>query len=585
MSSNGPAVLQLDFDAFYALAVYHYDPEDQGETGFKEGDVLRIVGENEFGWWLGQNTKGELGWVPSNFFKVVDESTVDTAAFDATTKFLRKTKSRKELNQVKNNEVYIPARMPTDDEVRVEIGKARERSQSRGDEEKRKVALDIERELEKQRVEKEKEAERQRIEQEAKEKELEKQRIEAERAEAQRKLKIQRAEDEKERILAEAREAERLERERRLQKEREIAEEMEKDRLAILAEKERQKEQEKARIDAEKKRAKELELEKEAEFERRKEKEREIQKEKSALRNSEVPIPSIGKSRSPNRSIVGKNQEDIKQDSTGKGFNFGKLFGKGKGNDEDEVKVLPLHGQSEHMNTDSILRSNSISQSYSCSATVMPASPTQEFCPLCSKSLLANTGVQVRVAALDYQMIHMSCFKCFACQKSLTGEEEPKSIGKKLYCSDHFNELSSPLGAVVCARCSKPVIGSLLRAMGKSWHRECFQCSECSKLISLDRKFHRLPSDVPACADCYAAKHAPTCSSCSQPITTGLVVRVLEKKFHQECFVCPIGNHPMSTASPLRLVNGILCCTVHAGDLLLRLEAESTAKAANKDAQ
>lgn len=51
------------------MARFEYIAEDEGEASVMKGEILDIVGENEFGWWLGQKDSGELGWVPSNFFK------------------------------------------------------------------------------------------------------------------------------------------------------------------------------------------------------------------------------------------------------------------------------------------------------------------------------------------------------------------------------------------------------------------------------------------------------------------------------------------------------------------------------------
>ena len=60
-------VAQKDFLPFYCRASFEYTAEDQGELGFKEGQILKIIGENEFGWWLAQNGQGEVGWAPSNY--------------------------------------------------------------------------------------------------------------------------------------------------------------------------------------------------------------------------------------------------------------------------------------------------------------------------------------------------------------------------------------------------------------------------------------------------------------------------------------------------------------------------------------
>lgn len=49
---------------------YNASPDDANELSFKKGEMLRV--ENTIGnWWLGRNSKGEVGMCPSNYLEIV----------------------------------------------------------------------------------------------------------------------------------------------------------------------------------------------------------------------------------------------------------------------------------------------------------------------------------------------------------------------------------------------------------------------------------------------------------------------------------------------------------------------------------
>lgn len=49
---------------------YNASPDDANELSFKRGEMLRV--ENTLGnWWLGRNSRGEVGMCPSNYLEIV----------------------------------------------------------------------------------------------------------------------------------------------------------------------------------------------------------------------------------------------------------------------------------------------------------------------------------------------------------------------------------------------------------------------------------------------------------------------------------------------------------------------------------
>lgn len=45
--------------------------EDNKEIKLHKGEILHIVHKDESGWWCAKNSEGEIGWVPSNFLKLM----------------------------------------------------------------------------------------------------------------------------------------------------------------------------------------------------------------------------------------------------------------------------------------------------------------------------------------------------------------------------------------------------------------------------------------------------------------------------------------------------------------------------------
>jgi son of sevenless-like protein len=52
-------------------AFYDYYPDDKVSLSFNEGDVIRVFGQLESGWWDGA-LNGVRGWFPSNYCQFVE---------------------------------------------------------------------------------------------------------------------------------------------------------------------------------------------------------------------------------------------------------------------------------------------------------------------------------------------------------------------------------------------------------------------------------------------------------------------------------------------------------------------------------
>uniref|UniRef100_A0A2C9JGX1 PDZ and LIM domain protein Zasp n=1 Tax=Biomphalaria glabrata TaxID=6526 RepID=A0A2C9JGX1_BIOGL len=105
--------------------------------------------------------------------------------------------------------------------------------------------------------------------------------------------------------------------------------------------------------------------------------------------------------------------------------------------------------------------------------------------------------------------------------------------GGFLYCERDYANYFAPH----CDRCGKAVIGECLTALNKSYHPECFTCTQCRQPIG-GTKFHIEDGKFYCEAD-WAAMFQTMCSGCNFPIEPGdRWVEALGKNFHSECFNC-----------------------------------------------
>ncbi|XP_077457796.1 PDZ and LIM domain protein 5a isoform X2 [Stigmatopora argus] len=94
----------------------------------------------------------------------------------------------------------------------------------------------------------------------------------------------------------------------------------------------------------------------------------------------------------------------------------------------------------------------------------------------------------------------------------------------------------------MCAHCNKVIRGPFLVAMGKSWHKEEFNCIHCRTSVA-DIGFVEEQGSV-YCEHCYEELLAPTCSRCQAKIL-GEVINALKQTWHVYCFLCASCHQPI----------------------------------------
>eukprot|EP00794_Sanderia_malayensis_P013815 gene13815-15260_t len=93
----------------------------------------------------------------------------------------------------------------------------------------------------------------------------------------------------------------------------------------------------------------------------------------------------------------------------------------------------------------------------------------------------------------------------------------------------------------VCAACSKPIVGQVCTALGRTWHPEHFTCAVCEVPLGTKTFFER--DGKPYCEEDYHEQFAPRCSYCEGPILDACVT-AMEQTWHPEHFVCALCGKP-----------------------------------------
>jgi len=93
------------------------------------------------------------------------------------------------------------------------------------------------------------------------------------------------------------------------------------------------------------------------------------------------------------------------------------------------------------------------------------------------------------------------------------------------------------------------------------WHPEHFACGNCHNELGTASFFEH--DGMPHCERCYKGLFCSRCGKCDKPIM-GSVITALSKKWHVDCFTCSTCNQPFPGGSFFER-DGYPFCKQHAG--------------------
>ncbi|PSN59542.1 RhoGAP-domain-containing protein [Corynespora cassiicola Philippines] len=93
----------------------------------------------------------------------------------------------------------------------------------------------------------------------------------------------------------------------------------------------------------------------------------------------------------------------------------------------------------------------------------------------------------------------------------------------------------------ICGKCGEGLTGQFVRALGDTYHLECFTCHDCGKIVA--SKFfpvpEKPPGQYPLCETDYFRRLDLLCFECGQALR-GSYITALDRKYHIEHFTCSV---------------------------------------------
>ncbi|KAH8692000.1 putative Rho GTPase activator [Talaromyces proteolyticus] len=105
----------------------------------------------------------------------------------------------------------------------------------------------------------------------------------------------------------------------------------------------------------------------------------------------------------------------------------------------------------------------------------------------------------------------------------------------------HTKSTKSPSNRT-CRKCGEPLTGQFVRALGGTFHLECFKCNDCGDIVA--SKFFPVDSDdgtgqYPLCETDYFRRLNLLCYDCGGALR-GSYITALDRKYHIEHFTCSV---------------------------------------------
>ncbi|XP_073426308.1 filamin-binding LIM protein 1 [Dendrobates tinctorius] len=155
-----------------------------------------------------------------------------------------------------------------------------------------------------------------------------------------------------------------------------------------------------------------------------------------------------------------------------------------------------------------------------------------DICAFCHKTIPPSTAT---IEAMKKQY-HASCFTCRKCHRLLAGLMYYQKDGQPI-CEYCYKETLEK-----CGKCQSLILQHIVRALGSSYHPECFTCVVCNRTIA-DESFAVDEYNDVHCAEDYYRKYAPICTSCRQPIIAkngqdSYKIECMGHNYHENCYRC-----------------------------------------------
>ncbi|XP_061671904.1 PDZ and LIM domain protein 5a isoform X4 [Syngnathoides biaculeatus] len=138
---------------------------------------------------------------------------------------------------------------------------------------------------------------------------------------------------------------------------------------------------------------------------------------------------------------------------------------------------------------------------------------------------------------------HKEEFNCIHCRTSLANIGFVEEQGC-VYCEHCYEDFFAP----TCSRCQAKILGEVINALKQTWHVYCFLCASCQQPIR-NNTFH-LEDGEPYCERDFYSLFGTGCHGCEFPIEAGdKFLEALGYMWHDTCFVCAVSTRDSSSSS------------------------------------
>jgi hypothetical protein len=176
-------------------------------------------------------------------------------------------------------------------------------------------------------------------------------------------------------------------------------------------------------------------------------------------------------------------------------------------------------------------------------------------CDKCSQPLQGSYTVY------DEKKYHPKCFACCQCNQELKEKSFFKLNGKPLCRMCHSQNLVT--NASKCRKCLQPILDTVVTFKSGEYHDYCLVCTMCSgKLVG--QSIYTDTQDNPYCVECFTKKESKICAKCNKTITPNQTNLMFDNKtFHKECFICSNCSKIISSTESFykseKDPNGVIC--------------------------
>lgn len=116
----------------------------------------------------------------------------------------------------------------------------------------------------------------------------------------------------------------------------------------------------------------------------------------------------------------------------------------------------------------------------------------------------------------------------------------------------------------LCGKCGQQLLGQFVRALGDTFHLECFTCQDCGKVVA--SKFFPIPeqppNQQPLCETDYFRRLDLLCHTCGGALR-GSYITALDRKYHIEHFTCSLCPTVFGAQDSYYEHDGLVYCHYH----------------------